>query len=71
VRSPVSGTIVAVEAKAGDAVRRGQALATVEAMKMQYAILSPIDGVVAQSHAAAGKQTQARALLFAIVAAGA
>ena len=52
-RSPVSGVIVAVEAKAGDGVRRGQVLATVEAMKMQYAILAPIDGVVATANAAA------------------
>ncbi len=71
VRSPVSGVVVAVEAKAGDAVRRGQALATVEAMKMQYAILAPIDGVIAEAHAAAGRQTQARALLFSIAPAGA
>ena len=70
VRSPVSGTIIAVEAKAGDVVRRGQALATVEAMKMQYAILAPIDGVIGQAHAVTGKQTQARALLFAITASG-
>ena len=66
VRSPVSGVIVGVEAKAGDRVRRGQALATVEAMKMQYAILAPIDGVVQTANAVAGAQTQARALLFAI-----
>ena len=71
VRSPVSGTIVAVKVKAGDAVRRGQVLATVEAMKMQYGILAPIDGVIAQAQAVAGKQTQIRALLFAIAAEGA
>ena len=70
VRSPVSGVVVAVEADAGDTVKRGQALATVEAMKMQYSILAPIDGVVAEAHAAAGRQTQARALLFAIAPAG-
>jgi len=66
VRSPVSGVVVGVEAKAGDRVRRGQALATVEAMKMQYSILAPIDGVIAQAKAVAGRQAQARALLFAI-----
>ena len=49
VRSPVSGVIVGVEARAGDRVRRGQALATIEAMKMQYSILAPIDGVVQTS----------------------
>ena len=66
VRSPVSGVIVGVEAKVGDKVRRGQALATVEAMKMQYSILAPIDGVVRMANASAGAHAQARAVLFAI-----
>ena len=66
VRSPVSGVVVGVEAKAGDRVRRGQTLATVEAMKMQYSILAPIDGVIAEANAVAGRQAPARALLFAI-----
>jgi geranyl-CoA carboxylase alpha subunit len=66
VRSPVSGVIVGVEARAGDKVRRGQVLATVEAMKMQYSILAPIDGVVHTANASAGAQAQARAILFAI-----
>jgi biotin carboxyl carrier protein len=70
VRSPVSGVVVGVDAKAGDAVRRGQALATIEAMKMRYAILAPIDGVIAEAHAVAGRQAAARALLFAIAPAG-
>jgi geranyl-CoA carboxylase alpha subunit len=71
VRSPVSGVVVSVDAKAGDAVKRGQALATVEAMKMQYAILAPVDGVIAQANVAAGQQAAARALLFAIEPSGA
>ena len=66
VRSPVSGVVVGVEAKAGDRVRRGQALATVEAMKMQYSILAPIDGVIAHASAVAGQQAPLRAVLFAI-----
>ncbi len=66
MRSPVSGVVVSVEANAGDAIKRGEVLATVEAMKMQYAILAPIDGVVTQAHAVAGRQAEARALLFAI-----
>jgi geranyl-CoA carboxylase alpha subunit len=71
VRSPVSGVVVSVEAQAGDTVKRGQALATVEAMKMQYAILAPIDGVIAEAHAVDGRQAEARALLFAIAPEGA
>ena len=71
VRSPVNGIVVAVEAQAGQTVQRGQALATVEAMKMQYEILAPIDGVIAEAHAVAGRQAQARALLFSISPKGA
>ena len=41
--------------KPGDRVRRGQTLATVEAMKMQYSILAPIDGVIAEANAVAGR----------------
>ena len=54
VLSPVGGIVTAVEVRAGDAVRRGQPLATVEAMKMQYAILAPLDGVVSEARAVAG-----------------
>ena len=70
VRSPVSGVIAAVTAMAGDHVRRGQALATVEAMKMQYSILSPIEGVITLAAAAQGGQAKARELLFVVVADG-
>ncbi len=41
------GTITAVEVKAGDAVKTGQVLVQLEAMKMVNAIKSPRDGVVA------------------------
>ena len=66
VLSPVGGVVIAVEVEVGDAVQRGQPLATVEAMKMHYAILAPLDGVIAEAHAVVGQQTPARALLFAI-----
>jgi geranyl-CoA carboxylase alpha subunit len=69
VRAPVSGVLVSVDVAAGEAVRRGQALATIEAMKMQHEILAPIDGTVESVHAAAGAQAPARALLFEITAA--
>ena len=68
VRSPVGGVIVGVEARTGDRVKRGQPLATVEAMKMQYVILAPIDGRIAIVLAAAGSQAAARGLLFEIEA---
>ena len=66
VRSPVSGVVVTVEVRTGDAVKRGQPLATVEAMKMQHALLSPLDGVVAEANATPGQTTKAGARLFLI-----
>jgi geranyl-CoA carboxylase alpha subunit len=66
VRSPVSGVLVGVDARVGDHVKRGQALATVEAMKMQYVILAPIDGMIAAAPSAAGVQVSLRGLLFEI-----
>jgi geranyl-CoA carboxylase alpha subunit len=68
VESPVSGVLVGVDARTGDRVRRGQALATVEAMKMQYVILAPIDGRIIAGPGSAGSQVLAQALLFEIEA---
>ncbi|WP_043815089.1 acetyl-CoA carboxylase biotin carboxyl carrier protein subunit, partial [Rubrivivax gelatinosus] len=44
--APMPGKIVAIAVEAGQAVRRGQALAVLEAMKMEHTITAPRDGVV-------------------------
>jgi acetyl/propionyl-CoA carboxylase alpha subunit/acetyl-CoA carboxylase carboxyltransferase component len=46
VASPIQGTIVAIDVKEGDAVRRGQQVAVVEAMKMEHVIAAPHAGIV-------------------------
>jgi acetyl-CoA/propionyl-CoA carboxylase biotin carboxyl carrier protein len=46
VRSPMPGTVVAVEVSAGDTVSVGQVLLTVEAMKMEHKLLAPVAGIV-------------------------
>ena len=48
VNSPMPGTILRVEVKDGDAVKEGQLLVVLEAMKMENEILAPKDGTVAQ-----------------------
>lgn len=48
VNAPMPGTIVKVNAKAGDAVRSGDVLIVLEAMKMENEIMAPRDGTVAQ-----------------------
>lgn len=44
--SPMAGRITNVMVKSGDVVKKGQPLATMEAMKMEHVIRSPGDGVI-------------------------
>jgi acetyl/propionyl-CoA carboxylase alpha subunit/acetyl-CoA carboxylase carboxyltransferase component len=46
VASPIQGTIVAIDAIEGEAVRQGQQLAVVEAMKMEHVVAAPRGGIV-------------------------
>ncbi|MBK9236170.1 MAG: acetyl/propionyl/methylcrotonyl-CoA carboxylase subunit alpha [Rhodoferax sp.] len=46
--APMPGKVVSFAVKAGDAVKRGQTLAVMEAMKMEHTIAAPLDGVVAE-----------------------
>jgi biotin carboxyl carrier protein len=54
--APMPGQVLRVLVAAGDAVRKDQTLVVMEAMKMQYEIASPRDGVVHGVHAVAGAQ---------------
>ena len=54
--APMPGKVVSFMAKAGDTVARGQALAVMEAMKMEHTITAPHDGVVQELLYAAGDQ---------------
>jgi 3-methylcrotonyl-CoA carboxylase alpha subunit len=52
--APMSGTVVAVLAKAGDQVAKGAPLIVLEAMKMEHTIVAPAAGVVVAVNFAAG-----------------
>ncbi|MGE5567136.1 MAG: biotin carboxylase N-terminal domain-containing protein [Parcubacteria group bacterium] len=56
VRSPMPGKIVSVSAQPGDEVARGQALVTLEAMKMEHTLVAAFDGTVAEVSAKPGDQ---------------
>ena len=46
ITSPISGKVVKVDGEQGAKVRGGQTLMTIEAMKMEYQIKAPYDGIV-------------------------
>ena len=54
--APMPGKVIAFLAAAGDAVAQGQALAVMEAMKMEHTLHAPRDGVVAELLYAVGDQ---------------
>jgi 3-methylcrotonyl-CoA carboxylase alpha subunit len=54
--APMPGKVIAFMTRPGDTVRRGQALAVMEAMKMEHTLHAPRDGVVAELLYAVGDQ---------------
>ena len=65
--APMPGKVVSFAVKAGDRVQRGQALAVMDAMKMEHTIAAPIDGVVAELLYAPGDQVVEGAELLKLV----
>ncbi len=54
--APMPGKIIQVMVKPGDAVKRGQAIAILEAMKMEHTLSAPSDAVIDKLPWAAGDQ---------------
>ena len=48
VKAPMPGTILSINVKEGDNVKKGQILLILEAMKMENEIVSPRDGKIAR-----------------------
>jgi 3-methylcrotonyl-CoA carboxylase alpha subunit len=63
-RSPMPGLVRAVHVTAGQAVKAGDRLAVLEAMKMEHSLTAARDGTVAEVLAAAGDQVEAGAPLI-------
>ncbi len=59
VNSPMPGKIIAVKAAVGQAVKKGEVLLILEAMKMENEIVSPQDGTVASINVSAGQSVEA------------
>ncbi|MDR6858198.1 acetyl/propionyl/methylcrotonyl-CoA carboxylase subunit alpha [Variovorax guangxiensis] len=66
--APMPGKVVSFAVKAGDKVSRGQALAVMEAMKMEHTIAAPADGTVEELLYVPGDQVAEGAELLRIAA---
>ena len=66
VTSPMPGTILSVNVAVGDAVKRGQVLMILEAMKMENEIMCPCDGTVASVSVTKGAAVESGTLLCTI-----
>ena len=67
VTTPLQGTVVTIEVSAGEAVRAGQLVAVVEAMKMEHEVMAPASGTIEQVLAAPGDTLWADQLLLVII----
>ena len=66
VTSPMPGTILDVKVSQGAAVKKGDVLMVLEAMKMENEIMCPCDGKVASIHASKGAAVESGTLLCVI-----
>ena len=55
VSAPMPGKVLSVNVKVGDAVKAGDVLMILEAMKMQNEIMAPADGTVSDVRVSAGQ----------------
>jgi acetyl-CoA carboxylase biotin carboxylase subunit len=63
VRAPMPATVLKVAVKTGDAVRKGDPIVLLEAMKMELPVRAPADAVVAAVRCQAGDLVEADATL--------
>ena len=58
INSPMPGNILSVKASAGQAVKKGDVLMILEAMKMENEICAPQDGTIASVQVSAGDSVE-------------
>ena len=66
ITAPMPGLVLRIEVKEGDAVKKDQVIAVMEAMKMENEIYAPCDGVISSIAVSQGQQLQSGDLLMTI-----
>ncbi len=63
IEAGAAGKVFKLEKKVGDAVKKGDAVVIIEAMKMEIPVVAPEDGTVASIDVAVGDAVEAGAVL--------
>jgi biotin carboxyl carrier protein len=66
VKAPMQGTIIDVKAKVGDAVRKGQTVVVLEAMKLENDIVASASGVIQEIMVSKGQNVKNQQVLMII-----
>ncbi|MCR5783678.1 MAG: acetyl-CoA carboxylase biotin carboxyl carrier protein subunit [Clostridia bacterium] len=66
VAAPMPGTVIRIEKPEGSAVKKGDLVLILEAMKMENEILSPADGTVTNMYCEAGGTVAGGDVLFQV-----
>ena len=66
INAPMPGKIVDVKVKVGDAVKKGQTILVLEAMKMENEICAPQDGTVATVECSVGDSVETGKVLVSM-----
>lgn len=70
ISAPMPGVVSAISKALGDEVSESETVLTLEAMKMQNAVVSPCDGALAELHVAVGETVQMGQLLATVAPRG-
>jgi 3-methylcrotonyl-CoA carboxylase alpha subunit len=68
IKAPMHGKVLAILVEQGASVQKGERVAVVEAMKMEHALMAPIDGTVGEIVASVGAQIAEGATILSITA---
>ena len=66
VQAPITGKVIEVKVKPGQAVKKGQTVVIIEAMKLENEIQSPFDGKVKEVYVAAGNDVRNKDVLLTV-----
>lgn len=66
IEAGAAGKVFKIEVKPGQAVKKGETVIILEAMKMEIPMVSPVDGTIASVDCAVGDAVEAGALLATV-----